>query len=100
MKELDEYMLNVLISMLLVNLIIVVMMYVDARRYDPKVRFEPKYAIFAIAGALVGWIVFMPLMFFTDSFITILTSTAFTGLGGMGLIEKISKVKSFRGEMK
>ena len=99
MDEINTYMLILFSSMLLVNLIIVFLMFVDAYNRNKQIGFDVKYFIYAFAGALIGFIGFMSLTIYIDILImkeTIpIIATFFIaslmGLGGMGLIEKVAK---------
>ena len=91
MQTKEIYQFVVIISMLLVNLLIMYLMYLNARKADPNIKFDMQYLIYAIFGVIIGFNWFVPNMSYQGTYPDVFFSSAAFALAGEGLVSKVAK---------
>lgn len=91
MQTKEIYQFVVIISMLLANLLIMYLMYLNAKKADPNVKFDMQYLIYAIFGVIIGYNWFVPNMSYQGTYPDVFFSSAAFALAGEGLVSKGAK---------
>lgn len=91
METKEYYQIVVLVSMLIMNLLIMYLMYLNAKQSDPKTTFSVQYLIYAILGVVIGFNWFTPSMSYEGTYLDVFFSSAAFAIAGEGLVNKGAK---------
>lgn len=91
MATAEIYQFVVLISMLIVNLLVMYLMYLNAKKVDKNIEFDMQYFIYAIFGVIIGFNWFLPSMNYEGTYLEVFFSSAAFALAGEGLMSKGAK---------
>lgn len=91
METKEIYQFVVLVSMLLVNMLVMYLMYLNAKKVDEKIKFDMQYFIYALFGVIIGYNWFVPNMTYSGTYLDVFFSSAAFALAGEGLVSKGAK---------
>ena len=91
MESHEVYQIIVIIAMLLVNLMLVALMYLNAKKHNPGATFDVQYLIYAMFGVFLGLGLFLPSMTYEGTYIEIFVQAAVYAIAGEGLVVKGAK---------
>jgi hypothetical protein len=91
MDEVTTYQITVLISMFFINILVVGLMWLNAKSMNKDLKFNVKYVVYAIFGVILGYNWFVPSMSYSGTLLDTFMASAAYALSSQYLVEKGSK---------